>query len=155
MDPLSASSGFVGLLAFALEIAKMARAARMAIERFKSAPRETKELVDRLAVLETVCHVVEAKLAAGGRRLGDAFTPLARGSLAALSTALARCELSVKRIGLALDKCRPVVSGGRRSVSSIVSRARFVLSREKTRALVRDVEDATGILHLVLSMDTW
>lgn len=160
MDPLSVSSGIVGLLAFAVEMAKMASAAKKAVEQFKNAPKEVDELADKLALLETACKMVEINLEVRqgipGATTAATAASKSPASFTVISTALTQCHKKMQGLRQALVHFGMMNgSDGQRSTGSKFSRVRFVLGREKVKSLVQDVGDAITLLQFVINIDIW
>lgn len=153
MDPFTLSTGVVGILGFAMQMAKAASQAREAVEKFRSASKEVAELLERLAVLETVCKLVEVAAAAIPRQSGGPSS----ASLGAMSTALLQCLEKMEALGRLLAATGLDSSRARSplSRSEAFSRLRFVLHREKVRSMVQDVDHAISLLQFVINVDTW
>lgn len=154
MDPLSASSGVVGLLAFAMQMVKVATQVKQAVELFKSAPSEMTDLLQRLTLLQTMCKLVEVKVAGSpDHQPGDSSS----ASLDAISTALLQCQGKMEELSRTLSATGLTSSQAKTSLSrsEALSRLRFVLRRDKVKSMVQDVDHVTQLLHLVLTVDTW
>ncbi|KUI64875.1 hypothetical protein VM1G_00319 [Cytospora mali] len=153
MDPLSVSSGVVGLLAFAMQMATVATQVKQVVDQFKSAPKEIEELLQRLTLLQTMCELVKVKVAGVPGYTGGSSS----GSLDAISTALLQCQSKMEDLSRTLSATGLNPSQARipLSKSEAFSRLRFVLRREKVKSMVQDVDHVISLLHLVLTMDTW
>ncbi|ROW12760.1 hypothetical protein VMCG_00085 [Cytospora schulzeri] len=153
MDPLSVSSGVVGLLAFTIQMAKVATQVQQAVELFKSAPKEMTDLLQRLSLLQTMCKLVEMKVA----RTPDQSGGSPSESLGAISIALLQCQGKMEDLSQTLYATGLCSSQARTplSKSEALSRLRFVLRREKVKSMVQDVDNVISLLHIVLTMDMW
>lgn len=153
MDPLSVSSGVVGLVAFAMQMAKVVSQAKQAVEQFKSAPREMTELHEKLSLLETVCKLVEIKAANRPGPPGDSSS----ASLGAISTALLQCQRKMEGLGrtLCTSGLKTSQAGAPLSKSEALSRLRFVLRRDKVKSMVQDVDHVISQLQFVINVDMW
>ena len=153
MDPLSVSSGVVGIVAFAVQMAEVASQIRQAVKLFRSAPKEMTELLERLAFLETVCELVKTRIASRPELPGT--SPSA--SLGAISTALLQCQhkmeglsRTLSAIGLDSSQSKPPLSK-----SEALSRLRFVLRRDKVKSMVQDVDHVISHLQFAINVDMW
>ncbi|KUI56991.1 hypothetical protein VP1G_04245 [Cytospora mali] len=153
MDPLSVSSGVVGLLAFAMQMATVATQVKQAVDQFKSAPKEINELLQRLTLLQTMCELVRVKMAGVSGNTGGSSSV----SLDVISTALLQCQSKMGDLSRTLSATGLNSSQTRTplSKSEAFSRLRFVLRREKVKSMVQDVDHVISLLHIVLTMDTW
>lgn len=153
MDPLSVSSREVGLLAFTMQMAKVAGQVQQAVVLFEPAPRDLTDLLQRLSLLLTMCKLVEVKVGgAPDAQLGG----ISSVSLGAISTALLQCQnkmddLSRTLAAIGLDPSQDKSSLSRAEASS---RLRFVPRREEVRSMVQDVDHVTSLLHILLAVDT-
>lgn len=154
MDPLSVSSGVVGLLAFAMQMAKVATQVKQAVELFKSAPSEMTDLLQRLTLLQTMCKLVEVKVAGSPNHQPGGSSS---ASLDAISTALLQCQSKMEELSRTLSATGLTSLQDRTSLSrsEALSRLRFVLRRDKVKSMVQDVEQVITLLKLVLTVDTW
>lgn len=151
------SSGVVGLLSFAIQIAKVAAQVRQAVELFRTAPEEMNDLLQRLALLQTMCKLIEAKVAgAPGQLLEDG--PASSASLGAISAALSQCQSKMEHLSRTLAATGLSSSRARASPlsrSEALSRLRLVLRKGKVSSMVQDVDHVISLLHVMLTVDTW
>lgn len=154
MDPLSITSGVVGILAFAIQMAQMASKVKDAMAQFRTASAEADELFQRLAMLDTVCALVQQNLT---RRhaSSEAIPP---SMLTAVSGALLQCHKKMEGLDKtlsAMSSTKPSKVRSWSSKSEALSRARFVFSRDKIRSMVQDVGDAMSLLQFIINVDMW
>lgn len=147
------SSGVVGLLAFTIQMAKVAAQVEQAVKLFKSAPKEMTDLLQSLTLLQTMCRLVEVKVAGAPDQPGCSSS----ASLGAISTALLQCQTKMDDLSrtLAATGLNPSQHRTSLSKSEALSRLRFVLRREKVKSMVQDVDRVISLLHVVLTVDTW
>lgn len=148
------SSGVVGLLAFAMQMAKVATQVKQAVELFKSAPSEMTDLLQRLTLLQTMCKLVEVKVAGSPDHQPGGSSS---ASLGAISTALLQCQDKMEELSRTLSATGLTSSQTKTplSRSEAFSRLRFVLRRDKVKSMVQDVDHVISRLHIVLTVDTW
>lgn len=147
------SSGVVGLLAFTIQMAKVAAQVQQAVELFKSAPKEMTDLLQRLTLLQTMCRLVEVKVAGAPDQPGGSSS----ASTATISTALLQCQAKMDDLSrtLAATGLNPSQDRTSLSKSEAFSRLRFVLRREKVKSMVQAVDHVISLLHIVLTVDMW
>lgn len=95
MDPWLVSSVLVGILAFAVEMTKMASKVKETVEHFRSASHEIDELFQRLVILDTVCKLVEQAL--GNKQISAAAT-INSSLLSATESALVQCHRKISQL---------------------------------------------------------
>lgn len=153
MDPLSVTSGIFGAVAFALQLAKTAYQVKRVIEEVKSAPREAKELIGRLVILETACQAIGLHLKRRETQLGNsspAFPDI-------ISTALAQCLVRIQDLQQTVSSSSPGDSavGTPRFKIGIASRLRLILRKEKIDSLIQEIDRIISLLQFVIQVDKW
>lgn len=153
MDPLSVTSGVVGIVAFALQLAKTAAKVKKAVEEVKSAPKEAKELIERLVMLETTCQLVGFHLERREMLPGHSSST----SPDIISKALAQCLVRIQDLEQMVSSSIPgdSVSGTPRVKFDTTSRLRLVLRKEKISSLIREIEHVISLLQFVIQVDMW
>ena len=153
MDPLSVTSGIVGIVAFTLQLAKTASKVKTAVEEIKSAPKEASDLIERLAMLETACELIGFHLQ---RRetLQDHPSP---ASLTIISKALAQCLARVQGLEQILSALSSSDALPRtpRPKFDTISRLRLVLCKDKISSLVQEIDRVISLLQFVIQVDMW
>lgn len=155
MDPLSVTSGIVGIVAFAFQLAKTASKVRKAVEEIKSAPKEARDLIDRLIMLETACQIVTAHLDRRKALANQSLPP----SLDIISRALAQLLAKAQE----LEQMLSSFSSSSRSTSTLrhkldtagASRVRLVLRKDKINSLVQEIDRVTSQLQFLIQVDMW
>jgi len=153
MDPLSVTSGVVGIVAFAFQLAKTASKVKSAIEEVKSAPKEARELIERLVMLETACQLVGLHLERRQTLASNSLSP----SLDIISKALAQCLPKVQELEQMLSKMSSSDGPARTSRPKFdtVSRLRLVLRKDKISSLVQEIDRVISLLQFVIQVDMW
>lgn len=147
------SSGVVGLVAFAMEMAKVASQVKKAVEQFKSAPKELSELLEKLVLLETVCKLVEFTVATRPELPGGSPPP----SQGAISTALLQCQSKMEGLKATLSATglNSSQASAPMSKTEALSRLRFVIRRDKVKLMVQEVDQIISLLQFVINVETW
>lgn len=153
MDPLSVTSGVVGIVAFALQLAKTASKVKKAVEEIKSAPREARELIERLVMLETACQLIGFHLERRETLPGhssSAFPDI-------ISKALVQCLVRIQDLEQVLSSSSTgdPVSGTPRFKFDAASRLRLVLRKEKISSLIQEIDRVISLLQFVIQVDMW
>lgn len=153
MDPLSITSGIVGIVAFTLQMAKMASSVREAVEHFKCAPKEATELVERLTMLETACELIRFHLE---RRhtLPEYSFP---ASLGIITKALAQCHTRMESLAKMMSSLNLSSSHERLlfPTSDTVARLRLVLRKDRTKSMIADIDHVISLLQFIINVDMW
>lgn len=153
MDPLSVTSGIVGIVAFALQLAKTASKVKKAVEDIKSAPNEAKELIERLVMLETACELIGFHL----QRRETLPDYSGSASLDIISKALAPLPARIQELEqmlLSLSSSNALARTPRSKFDTI-SRVRLVLHKDKLSSLIREIDRVTSLLHFAIQVDMW
>lgn len=152
MDPLSVTSGIVGIVAFAFQMAKTASKVKRAVEEVRSAPKEARKLVERLVMLETACQLIGFHLE---RRetLPTPASPTKDILSKALGQFLVRAR-ELEQILLDLGACNGLNQTPWPKFGT-VSRMRLVLRKDKISFLVQEIDRVISLLQLVIQVDMW
>lgn len=152
MDPLSVTSGVVGIVAFAFQFAKTASKVKRAMEEVRSAPKEARELIERLAMLETACQLIGFHL----ERRKTLPTP-ASPALDILSVALGQFLAKARELEQILSDLSACTGLNQTPWSKFgtVSRVRIVLRKDKISFLVREIDRVISLLQFVIQVDMW
>lgn len=152
MDPLSVTSGVVGIVAFAFQLAKTASKVKRAMEEVRSAPKEARELIERLAMLETTCELIGFHLE---RRdtLPNPASPTLDILSKALGQFLAKAQ-ELEQILLDLSACNELNQTPWPKFGT-VSRVRLVLRKDKIIFLVQEIDRVISLLQFVIQVDIW
>lgn len=147
------TSGIVGVMAFAFQMAKTASIVKRAVEEVKSAPQKATELIERLATLETACHLIGLHL----ERRETLSDHSSTASMDTISKALARCLVKVQNLEQVLSTLRPsdALTPVPPSKFDTVSRLRLVLHKDKISSLVKEIDCVLSLLQFVIQVDTW
>lgn len=153
MDPLSVTSGVVGIVAFALQLAKTASKVKKAVEEIKSAPREARELIERLVMLETACQLIGFHLERRETLPGhssSAFPDI-------ISKALAQCSARIEDLEKILSSSSSSNSPAGTPLSKFdtASRLRLVLRKDRISSLVHEIDRVISLLQFVIQVDMW
>lgn len=153
MDPLSVTSGIVGIVAFALQLAKTAGKVKQAVEEFKSAPKEARELIERLVMLETTCQLIGFHLERRETLPGHSSS----ASPDIMSKARVQCLVRIQDLEQLLSSSSPgdSVSGTPRLKFDTASRLRLVLRKEKIGSLIQEIDRVISLLQFMIQVDMW
>lgn len=153
MDPLSVTSGIVGIVAFALQLAKTASQVKKAVEDVKSAPKVARELIERLVMLETACQLIGFHLERRDTLPGHPSS----ASLDIISKALAQCLVRIQDLEQVIPSSGPADSAAGTPLPKFdtASRLRLVLRREKISSLIQEIDRVISLLQFVIQVDMW
>lgn len=156
MDPLSLGFGIAGLLPLAIEVAKLASNTKKVVESYKSASKEARELVERLAWLEVFCNIIEHNLANRQNRQNLPNSP-DHVVLDTMSAALADCRIKMGSLDQVVTDFGTDIGGTRRKLSriEIFSRIRFLLRKDKVKDIVLGLDNTISLLQLMINTETW
>lgn len=163
MDPLSVSSGIVGLLSFTGGLAKLCVEIKQATDQFKSAPSQIGELAEKMEIVETLCNLIEPILRKKQQQQSSLKPNADQTLTAVMSTTLAQCYAKMKALERILATVRlvtrPAAPGKEKGMSKlrtvIKSRIRFVYKIDSIRSAIQQVDEITSLLHFIISLDTW
>lgn len=147
------TSGVVGIVAFALQLAKAASKVKRAVEEVKSAPKEARELIERLVMLETTCQLIGFHL----ERRETLPGPSLSASPDVISKALAQCLVRIQDLEMLVlsSSSSDSLSGTPRSKFDTASRLRLVLRKDKIGSLVQEIDRVISLLQFVIQVDMW
>lgn len=153
MDPLSLTSGIVGTVAFALQLAKTASQVKKAVEEVKSAPKEASELIERLVILETTCQLIGFHLERRETLSGHSSSV----SPDIILKILAQCLVRIQDLEQIVSSSIPgdSVAGTPRFKSDTASRLRFVLRKNKITFLILEIDRVVSLLKFMIQVDMW
>lgn len=151
MDPLSVTSGIVGIVAFTIQMLKMASTMKDAMEHFKSGPKEARDLLERLNTLETVCELISVH----SERKENPPGVSSPASLDIISKALSQCRTRMEDLAMMLSSMGigPSQARHRNSTSETTSRLRLLLRKDKIRLMVQEIDQVISLLHFVVTVD--
>jgi hypothetical protein len=147
------TSGIVGIIGFAFQLAKTASKVKMAIDGLKYTSKDARELIDRLVTLENVCQLIESHL---GRRNLLPNHPLPP-SLDVISKALEPCRAKAQELEHMLSKFTSSHgrTGAPRNKLDTVSRFRLVFRKDEITSLVQKIDHFVSLLQFVILVDMW
>lgn len=147
------TSGIVGVMAFAFQMAKMASIVKRAVEEVKSAPRKATELIEKLEMLETACHLIGFHL----ERRETLSDHSSTASMDTISKAHAQCLVKIQNLEQELSTLSPSDSLTPLPPSKVgtASRLRLVLHKDKISSLVKEIDCVISLLQFVIQVDTW
>lgn len=147
------TSGVVGIVAFAVQLAKTAAKVKRAVEEVKSAPREARELIERLVMLETTCQLISFHLERRETLPGRSLS----ASRDIISKALAQCLVRIQDLEQVLSSSSTgdPISGTPQLKFDTASRLRLVLRKEKITSLIQKIDRVISLLQFVIQVDMW
>lgn len=153
------TSGIVGIIAFAFQLAKTASKVRAAVDDIKSAPREARDLIERLMMLETTCQLIsvhlEQRKALPNHSLSPSFDIISK-ALIQFATKAQELEQMLSTLILSLNSSNGSTWKIRgKSGAACVSHLRLVLRENKIKGLLKEVERAISLLQFVIQVDMW
>ncbi|POS79576.1 hypothetical protein DHEL01_v202022 [Diaporthe helianthi] len=153
MDPLSMTSGVVGIVAFAFQLAKTASKVRTAMEEMNSAPRDAKDLIERLKMLETACELISAHLEGRKALPNYSLSPSFGLITKAMTQFLGKAEELEQMLANLTSSNGSTGSLRARLDAAGVSRLRFVLRKDKINNMVQDIDRVMLLLQFVMQAD--
>lgn len=153
MDPLSVTSGIVGIVAFALQLAKTASKVKRAVEEVKSAPKVARELIERLVMLETACQLIGFHLER--RETLPGYHSSAYPDI--ISDTLAQCLTRIEDLERVISSSSTgdSVVGMPGLKLDTASRLRLLLRKDKISSLVQEIDRVISLLQFVIQVDMW
>lgn len=153
MDPLSITSGVVGIVAFAFQLAKTASKVKNAVEEIKSAPKEARELIERLTMWETSCRLIGFHL----ERRENLLNSSSPTSLDIISRALAQYLAKAQDLEqmLSILSASNGLNQTSQSKFGAGSRLRLILRKDKIISLVQEIDRVISLLQFVIQVDMW
>lgn len=147
------TSGIVGIVAFALQLGKTACKIKKAVEELKSAPKEARELIERLVLLETTCQLIGFHLERRETLPGHSSST----SPEITSKALAQCLIRIQDLEQIVSSSNPgdSVAGTPRLKFDTASRLRLVLRKERINSLIQEIDRIISLLQFVIQVDMW
>lgn len=147
------TSGIVGVMSFAFQMAKTASIVKRAVEEVKSAPRKATELIERLEMLETACHLIGFHL----ERRETLSDRCSTAPMDTISNALGQCLARVQNLEQVLSTLNPSDELTPMPPSKVgtISRLRLVLHKDKISSLVKEIDCVISLLQFVIQVDMW
>lgn len=153
MDPLSVTSGVVGIVAFAFQLAKTASKVKKAVEVIKFALKEARELIERLAMLEAACQLIGFHLEQRESLQKTSSPPSLNIISQALAQFLAKAQVLEQMLSAlsASDGLNQIPQ----SKFGTVSRLRLVLGKDKISSMVQEIDRVISLLQFMIQVDMW
>lgn len=147
------TSSVVGIIAFALQLAKAASKVKRAVEEIKSAPKEAEELIERLLILETTCQLIGSHLERRETLPGHSLS----ASPDIISKALAQCLVRMQDLEkiVSSSSLNESLAGTTRSKFDTASRLRLILRKDRIGSLVQEIDRVISLMQFVIQVDMW